>query len=364
MNQKKPYQKIHPDFKWNGKPLTKTQLLHLATNYKSSAEKHLQDIGLFLEAWFDENPLIEVQTSGSTGAPKKMWVKKQYMVNSAKATQDFFELPAQTSALLCLPATYIAGKLMLVRALTLGWEMDSVKPQAHPLEVHKKRYDFIAFTPYQLEKSMENLHLANKIMVGGGMVSSTLLEKIQNIPSEIFETYAMTETLTHIAAKRINDPLNENLPPFTLLKDIEISTDNRDCLIIKAPKVSDEIIYTNDIVALESDTTFRLKGRYDNVINSGGIKIFPSEVEDKLSQFISTRFFVTGLPDDTLGEQLMLFIEDSFSATRLQEVEKNIADSQTLGRYEIPKRIIFVENFVETHTGKINRPDTMKKVDF
>src|SRR5690625_4886831 len=251
MNPQKATQKIHPDFKWNGRALNKAQLLDLASSYKDSKEKYLYDIGLFLEAWFDDNSLIEVQTSGSTGAPKKMWVKKQYMINSAKATQDFFKLPAKTTALLCLPATYIAGKLMIVRALTLGWEIDSVKPQANPLAVHQKNYDFIAVTPYQLESSLKKLHLVKKVMVGGGMISAALLEKVQNIPTKIYETYAMTETLTHIAARRINYSQQIDLPPFMLLKDVVISTDDRDCLVIKAPKVSDEIIVTNDIVELE-----------------------------------------------------------------------------------------------------------------
>src|SRR5699024_5618697 len=133
-----------------------------------------------------------------------------------------------------------AGKLMIVRALTLGWNIDSVKPQANPLAVHQKNYDFTAVTPYQLENSLTNLQLVEKVMVGGGMVSKALLDKLQNSTAKIYETYAMTETLTHIAARRINNPQKVNLPPFILLKDVTISTDDRNCLVIKAPKVSDE----------------------------------------------------------------------------------------------------------------------------
>lgn len=364
MNPQKATHKIHPDFKWNGKALNKAQLLDLASSYIGSEEKHLHDIGLFLKAWFDDNSLIEVQTSGSTGAPKKMWVKKQYMVNSAKATQNFFELPAKTTALLCLPATYIAGKLMIVRALTLGLEIDSVKPQANPLAVHQKSYDFTAVTPYQLENSLANLELVRKVMVGGGMVSAAVLAKIQNVSTEIYETYAMTETLTHIAARRINNPQQIDLPPFTLLKDVEISTDDRDCLVIKAPKVSDETIVTNDIVELESNLTFRLKGRYDNVINSGGIKIFPSAVENKLSPLISPRFFVSGLPDDTLGQQVVLFIEGEILDFQLTDLKQQISTSAVLDKYEVPKQIIYVSKFVETHTGKINRLETIRRAGF
>lgn len=356
------YKNIHPSFKWQGKKLTQKEILQLAQEFSLTDEEYLQQIGAFFKAWFNQNPLIEVQTSGSTGKPKKMKVKKEYMLNSALATQDFFDLPEKTTALLCLPASYIAGKLMLVRALCLGWELDFVKPQANPLAVFKKKYDFSAFTPYQLTHSLADLPLLKKLMVGGGAVSNSLWSKIQNVSTEIYETYAMTETLTHIAARKINHNSNVKLPAFQLLKDVEIDVDDRSCLIIKAPKVSDEIIFTNDIVEIETSTSFRLKGRFDNIINSGGIKIIPEEIENKISKLIKNRFFITGIPDDILGEKLILVIENPDKNQQINSIEKELKNSADLKKYEIPKEIYLLSNFEETHTGKINQPETLKKI--
>lgn len=353
---------IHPDFKWQGQPLNQAQLLALTETYCHSGQDYLKEIGHFFKDWFNEETLIEVQTSGSTGAPKKMMVKKAYMCNSAEATRDFFGLPAKTTALLCLPATYIAGKLMLVRALHLGWEMDIVPPQANPLSATEKDYDFTAITPYQLEKSLSEIHRVKKIMVGGGKVSSDLFRKIQHASTEIFETYAMTETLTHIAARRINDPKDLNqLSPFRVLRDVNIRQDENGCLVIQAPKVTDQIVYTHDLVDLESEQTFRLKGRIDNVINSGGIKLHPEEIESKLSPFISNRFFVFGEEDDLLGQKLVLAIEGNLSKEKLEEIIKKINNS-SLEKYKKPKSIYQLPKFVETHSGKVQREANIKLI--
>lgn len=361
MNANKSFKKIHSAFRWNGEQYTTAKLTRLAKEYKISPHTYLQDIGQFFIDWFDDTPLIKVHTSGSTGAPKAMMVKKQYMVNSALATGKYFELPSGTTALLCLPATYIAGKLMLVRALVLGWKLDSVKPQKDPLKNKTKTYDFCAVTPYQLEQSLDKLHLVKKIMVGGGAVSKSLFERLQRHDTKVYETYAMTETLTHIAARLINaKPQPKNKPPFTLLDNVSISQDKRNCLVIKAPKVSDQTIITNDLVAIESPKTFRLKGRYDNIINSGGIKLIPEEIEQKLEALINARFFVTGLADDSLGEKLVLFIEDNFDQKNLNALQSAIKQLETLHRYERPKELFFVKPFIETHTGKINRLKTTK----
>lgn len=357
------YKEIHSSFKWQGKKLAKKEILQLAEEFSLSKEKYLQEIADFFKAWFNEDHLIEVQTSGSTGKPKKMKVKKQYMLNSALATKDFFDLPEKTTALLCLPATYIAGKLMIVRAICLGWELDFVKPQANPLAVHQKKYDFSAFTPYQLNHSLENIDLVKKLMVGGGAVSKALWEKIQNVSTEIFETYAMTETLTHIAARKINHlEKEENLPAFQLLKDVKIDIDNRSCLIIKAPKVSDEIIYTNDIVELKNATSFYLKGRFDHIINSGGVKISPEEVESKISKLIKNRFFIAGIPDDDLGEKLILILENSDDNFSKEDLKERIIKAEVLDKYEIPKEIYTISKFSETHSGKIKQSETLKNV--
>lgn len=350
-------------FKWNQKSLDKKQLLLLAEDYLQSGEPFQQSIGQFFKDWFNNSTYIEVQTSGSTGKPKTIKVKKAYMVNSALATGEFFNLPQETTALLCLPATYIAGKLMLVRALVLGWEIDSVQPKSNPFDGIDKRYDFCAMTPFQLDNSLACLHLVEKLIVGGGSVSVQLQRLIQGAKTKIYETYGMTETLTHIAARRINSKEeNKENVPFKILKGVEIWQDEHDCLVIEAPNVSDEIIHTNDIVELKTKKEFWLKGRIDNVINSGGIKVHPEEVERKLETIISSRFFISSLPDNVLGEKLILFIEAPFSEKKLNRLNSEIVNLESLARYEKPKKIYFVEHFEETHTGKINRKNTVKAV--
>lgn len=354
------YKTIHPSFKWEGKSYSKKELLDLAETYRQSNEAYLNKIGDFLRDWLDEQPLIAVQTSGSTGDPRSMLVKKKYMVNSALATQDFFDLGENTTALLCLPASYIAGKLMIVRALVLGWELDHVKPQGNPLALKNKRYDFCAMTPYQLQKAFGQAEQIKKIMVGGGRVSEDLYRKIQGLSNSIYETYAMTETLTHIAARRLNSkPESLEKPPFEILRNITIETDKRGCLVIHAPKVSDEVVYTNDLVELKSDTSFEFKGRVDHIINSGGIKINPEEIENKLAGKIPQRFFFTGLPDKNLGEKLVLFVEATHSEEKLQAIYAVLQRMENLGKYEMPKEIYLTPHFKETHTGKIDRRRTI-----
>lgn len=358
MNKENPsFKTLHASFKWNGKSLEKADLATLAEDYLQSDEKYQQDIGEFLQEWLNPKSTIYVQTSGSTGKPRKMLVKKQYMVNSAMATGDFFELRSGTKALLCLPATYIAGKLMIVRALILGWDLHSVKPQAAPFSVTEEKFDFAALTPYQLKHSLPLLNRVKKIMVGGGAVSDSLLTKIQGISTRIFETYAMTETLTHIAARPINGP-SKDLPPFQLLKDISIRQDDRGCLLIDAPMVSDDLIRTNDIVRMESKNNFYFLGRYDNVINSGGIKIIPEEVENKLANYLKERFFISDLPDDNLGQKVVLYIETEPSTEKLAAFHKKVEAIKDLPKYERPKEIILIPRFKETHSGKIQRNQT------
>lgn len=354
------YKNVHPDFMWNQQRMSKVELLKQARVYAYSEELYLKDIGNFLQAWFNADSLIDVQTSGSTGTPKIIRVKKQQMVNSSIATSHFFKLPAQTTALLCLPVTYIAGKLMIVRALVLGWHIDSIKPQANPLEVQQKTYDFCALTPYQLDKSFADLELVKKIIVGGGAVPKTLKKRVQNLSTQVYETYGMTETLTHIAARPINSKTSNSNPPFKVLEGVEINHDLRNCLVIKAPRISDTTIYTNDIVELINKKEFHLKGRFDNIINSGGIKIQPEEVERKLQNLIAKRFFITGLPDDTLGEKLVLFIEDQYTESKLRVLKKNISNLNNIDKYESPKAIYFVNSFAETHSGKVRRKKTVE----
>lgn len=340
-------QEFHQEFRLNEYQFTSVQEL---INYVATLDTTLVD---FLETWFDENEYVVVQTSGSTGKPKQIKLKKEYMINSAIATGAFFDLKEKTTALLCMPTAYIAGKMMVVRAMVLGWSLDVISPTSNPFEKNDKSYDFSAVVPMQLYKSLPYIYKVKKMIVGGGVVSSTYLQKIQELPTQIYATYGMTETITHIAVKKLNHITKEIEEKYKTLPGVNIETDIRGCLVINAPRISSEKVVTNDMVTIYEANTFEWLGRYDHVINSGGIKLHPEKIEAKLERYISERFFVAGMSDELLGEKLVLVIEG-----KEQDVDIQIAKG-TLERYEIPKTTYYIHKFVETPTGKIQRTKTL-----
>lgn len=361
MNEKFDVPEVHPDFKLNKLYFSIADLRKVAYNYIKEGEPYEGLVGDFILDWVKPTPYLEVQTSGSTGSPKKIRIKKQHMINSALATGRFFDLPEKSTALMCLPSNFISGKMMLVRAIVLGWELDLIPPSSNPLDQVFKTYDFCAMTPFQLDNSIGRLHLIHKLIVGGGAVSSPLQKMVQGLNTKVYETFGMTETVSHIAAKRLNPAKKKsNLIPFRVLPDISISTDTRGCLIVNAPKLADEVITTNDVVEIITYKKFFWKGRYDNVVNSGGIKLFPEEIESKLNEIIDRRFFVTGMPDDALGEKLVLFVEADFSEELLEQLQNEVRSLESLEKYEIPKKIYLIQKFEETPNGKIHRDNTVK----
>ena len=350
----------HRDFKLNKHHYSSKDLKVVAYSLVKEGEPYEEKVGNFLLDWLDEKDYVEVSTSGSTGKPKVIKLKKEHMINSALASQKFFKLQNPCTALLCLPADYIAGKMMLVRAIVLGWELDMVPPKANPLDQVYKRYDFCAMTPFQLDNSLARLHLVKKLIVGGGAISVNLSKLVQGIKTKVYETYGMTETCSHIAARRINPKKQKKTTiPFKTFPKVTIKLDHRDCLIIKAPNVSDEELVTNDVVELLTYKKFIWRGRYDNVINSGGVKLYPEEIETKLSKIIGHRFFVASVEDDSLGEKLILLVEREFSEETKTNLSQAIKSLKTLDRFERPKQIIFIEKFEETDSGKIHRLNTL-----
>lgn len=350
--------KYHKDFKLQGKSFNSIDEL-----VEFSKEISFE-ITSFLQNWFDAKLYVEVKTSGSTGTPKVIQLQKQHMINSALLTGGFFGLSEKTSALLCMSPSFIAGKMMLVRALVLGWEIDIIEPISNPLEKLKKYYDFSAMVPIQLFNSLPYLHKVKKLIVGGGVVSNELLNKIQHVETEIFATYGMTETITHIAIIKLNNfefiiSSKEEKSYYKLLPNIKITKDKRGCLIVDAPKISNEKIITNDLVEIISDSEFKWLGRYDSIINSGGLKLIPEQIEEKFSKIIQERFFVTGIPDVILGEKLVLVIEGENNNNVLLNAVKNLS---SISKFEKPKEIYFIPKFIETPTKKINRKETTKLI--
>ena len=308
----------------------------------------------FLKKWISDQETIQVKTSGSTGNPKIIKIHKDTFVHSALNTGNFFHLKSGNKVLLCLPGTYIAGQIMLVRALVLGLDLYWQKPTSTP--AINMNFDFCALTPMQLEnilkKDKQSLNKIDKLIIGGAPVSNWILKEISDLNTQIYETYGMTETVSHIALKKINGIDKNDF--FTTLPNIEIDIDNRSCLVLKKSNLKTAEIVTNDIIELKDNRHFKWLGRADNIINSGGIKLIPEKIEQKLRPFIENEFFIFAINDKKYGQLPAIVIENS--------TEDIIPDFSTLDKYEIPKKIFYVKNFLKTTSGKIRRKDTLKLI--
>lgn len=315
----------------------------------------------FIENWFDASKTVEVQTSGSTGTPKLFEVEKSRMRHSATLTCDFFGLKEGDSALLCLPVEYISGKMMLVRTLERKLKLTVAKPSVKPLETLSEEIDFCALSPLQVENSLDKLHFLKNLIIGGAAVSDSLKNKITqtlkpaNAQTLIYETYGMSETLSHIALKQIY-PVAEDY--FQVLGDVTISLDKRSCLTIEAPKLTPEILHTNDLVEIQEKENspntkqkFKFLGRIDNVINSGGLKIFPEQLESLVKKLIPHEVVFLGLPDELLGEKLVLVIEGEEN----ENTHQHIFNVPYPSKNHRPKEIVFVAELPRIANGKINR---------
>lgn len=342
------YNNVHNRFKLNGVYYNREDLLRVGYILVKEGDEFERSIGDFLLDWFDDRSYVDLQTSGTTGSPKIIRTDKQKMVNSALATGDFFELSPGDKVLYCLPTRFIAGKMMLVRSFILGLEVDFVPPTSKPLAKNEKKYDFAAMVPLQVQNSLMGLKNIKKLIIGGSKMSKSLENKLKKAyNTKVYETYGMTETLTHIAAKMLGEEV------FTILPNIHIKKNENGCLVIDAPRVSNEQIVTNDLIDLINDKQFIFLGRIDNVVNSGGIKLIPEIIEAKLGHFIDTPFFVGGIPDAVLGEKLVLVVEGDE-----RELDEKIFDS--LDKYDKPKEVFFLQKFIQGENSKIKRKDILK----
>ncbi|GEQ86578.1 O-succinylbenzoic acid--CoA ligase [Patiriisocius marinistellae] len=341
---------LHPAFKFNGLQFDHPDdLLAFAHRLKEDGVKFEQHVAKFIIKWFNEENYIKVKTSGSTGKSKKIKLQKLHMINSAKATGVFFKMGEGNTAILCLSAKYIAGKMMLVRALTMGWDLHVVAPEKDAITQYDNKYDFAAMVPYQVYHSMKALNKVKKLIIGGGEISSELEELLQQKNVEAFATYGMTETITHVAVRRINGA--GRTIEYAALPNVKFSIDERGCLIIEAAGISQNIIVTNDLVTLLTPTSFIWLGRFDNVINTGGVKVFPEQIEKKISSEINLPFIISSKKDEALGERVILVLEteDSTKISNYSEV------FQKLSQYERPKKIYTLSKFPLTENGKIKR---------
>lgn len=317
-------------------------------------------VKIFLEEWFSEKTGVNVQTSGSTGIPKIFEIEKRKMVNSAVMTCNFLGLKEGDTALLCLPVEYISGKMMIVRSIERKLKLKITDPSLKPAENLEEEIDFCAMTPLQVENSLDKLHLIKNLIIGGAAVSESLKSKILKMnlsnSNRIFETYGMSETLSHIGLKQL---MPEQEEYFTVFDNVTISLDDRGCLKIFAPNVNAEELQTNDLVEVRNENQFKFLGRIDNVINSGGAKIFPETLEALVKKGIPNEAIFMGLPDESLGQKLILIIEGEES----DEVRRKISEIPFEKSFHKPKEIIFIKEIPRTPNGKVNRMELYKSIN-
>lgn len=307
------------------------------------------DYEAFIDEWHNSESCVLVHTSGSTGAPKPMMVEKRRMEASARITCTFLGLQSGDTALLCMPLDYIAGKMMVVRAITCGLRLIHIEPCSHPMAEVCTPIHFAAMVPLQVANSLkvaderQRLMAIKHLIIGGGAIDDDLERELRDFPNAVWSTYGMTETLSHIALRRISG--SEASLWYTPFDGVTVSLDSRGCLVIDAPHVCNTTLATNDCAEIR-DGKFRILGRIDNVVCSGGIKIQIEEVEQSLKPHIHKRFIITKRKDKDLGEALTLLTEDADT-----EAVRNICH-RVLPKYHQPRHIFHVEEIPLTETGK------------
>lgn len=322
----------------------------------------------FISAWISGEKEFAITTSGSTGSPKTIMITRDQMIASAQLTVRALDVKSLDTCLVCIDTKFIGGRMMLVRALQTGLRIFAVDPCPNPLEKIPEDLwvNFAAFVPYQLESILQSnrpwlLNRVTKVIIGGAPLRMTTIDKLDQYACTLWATYGMTETISHIALQALNGKQKQNY--FESLPGIELDVDHRNCLILNVPYVSEKIV-TNDVVELIDNRRFRWIGRFDNIINTGGVKVNPEKIEATVQRFFEEnsrplRFFIHGMEDEQFGSRVVLVME----ANTIDEdflTSLRIFLSSTLSRFEIPKSALLVPRFSETENGKINRLQTVK----
>ncbi|MEL6122495.1 MAG: AMP-binding protein [Bacteroidota bacterium] len=335
--------------------IPKDDLIEWATKANNESQpEHIRDIALSILEWYDDKETISLFTSGSTGLPKQIKHSKKSMRASAEKTIAYFDVSPGSTALLCMPVRYIAGKMMLIRSLVGDLDLVCRRPSSHPMDDIDIKIDFAAMTPMQMMGVLEpksHIDRLDKVILGGGPVSDDLQERLAGLPIHVWQTYGMTETITHIAARKLND--QKHVQAYEALPGVFFAT-SHDRLVIHADHLDESPIVTTDVVSLLDETHFLWKGRADHVINSGGVKLHPELIEPKIARVLDQRFYLKGEPDPSLGERLVLIIEgEPWPEQEQQRFIQSLRNS--MDRYEVPKRLVFREVFDITPTGKVRR---------
>jgi O-succinylbenzoic acid--CoA ligase len=336
-------------------------------NQLRPVEPYFQKAYDFIQRWLGFEQTFELRTSGSTGVPKVISVKRSQLTSSAAMTAKALSLGKGTRALVCLNVDYVAGVMMLVRGMELGWELVIIEPTSNPLKDFKPEveFDFAALVPMQLsgtleeETTRERVSQYGKILLGGAPISVSLLKQIEKINVPVYQSYGMTETVSHVALRRLNGETATD--SYWFLPGVGAGVDERNCLFISGPVTDGEKIQTNDIVEMTALNAFVWLGRIDNVINSGGIKIVLDVVDEKIARVFydlnyNNSFFTWYQQDEKLGQKLVLFVESDgerlIEEVLMEEIRKRVST------YETPKHVYFADRFIKTPTDKTDKRRT------
>jgi O-succinylbenzoic acid--CoA ligase len=332
----------------------------------------------FLDEWQDPSACVTVHTSGSTGKPKLLSVEKRRMMNSARITCDFLGLERGDTALLCMSTDYIAGKMMVVRTLERGLRLWAVEPSGHPMregqqlllldgatgllapthQLPPADLGLVAMVPLQVYNTLrvpaeaDRLRQARNLIIGGGAIDDDLERELRHFPNAVWSSYGMTETLSHIALRRLSGP--EASLWYTPFSGVDIRLNADGCLVINAPAVHDGLLVTHDRAEIDAEGRFRILGRMDNVIDTGGIKVQIEEVERLLRPVLRGGFMITSVPDGKFGEAIVLLIEDADAEAAMA------ACRRVLPKYWVPRHVVPVDRLPMTATGKPARADAAR----
>jgi O-succinylbenzoic acid--CoA ligase len=368
-------------FVLNDTPYSRQQLLDGCPQAQVSAYE--RRVLQFCQQWLSGQETFTLQTSGSTGQPKTILLTRTQMVTSAHWTGHALGLQPGDRALVCLSVAYIAGMMMLVRGFELGLHLTVIDPVSRPLAAFApaRRFDFTAMVPLQLHETLHGnayegaiLNDMQAVLIGGAPVSLALEEHSQRVQAPLYHTYGMTETVSHIALRRLNGPQrSERFMPFD---EVRLGVDARGCLTITSALTRGEILYTNDLVEFHADGSFRWLGRIDNVINSGGVKVHIEQVERAIEAWLmhsqggvyaERRFFVGPLAHPRLGHAVVAVIEGELDGGEVAgapafTMALRTSLQQALTPYEIPRQVYFVPQLCETPTGKIDRGANLQRL--
>jgi O-succinylbenzoic acid--CoA ligase len=355
---------LNETFQLDGRSFTGEQLLDFCSlevkksDYPAWKKEVLEFINLFLDPSLGD---IFQKTSGTTGDPGTHVLNRQGLVNSARRTLDFFKLAPGDRVLHCLPMRYVAGKLMVVRALVGGLKLVLIEPSGRPLRGLGEPLAFAAMVPLQVHESLvygDDFSKISTLLIGGGKLSYTSVRQLARQDfCAIYESFGMTETYTHFALKRMNGPKPDK--GFRILDGVRISRDERKCLVVEVRGITDGPVSTNDLVEIDpSGKLFKWLGRYDHVINSGGIKIIPELLEQQIRIVIKQPCLILSEHDDRLGSRLVLLVETPDENPPLEDWLEAL--KAILPSYELPKRILGTKEIPRNHSMKMDRRAAQK----